>query len=114
LSANRTGFTRYGKPVNPVKTVKKYSVYVDDNFHSGDEDERYHLGEFDTREEAVAACKGKVEEYFEQIQKNKHDFKELWEGYMLYGEDPFISNDDEGEHFSAWEYAKNRCREHSA
>ncbi|MBN1370143.1 MAG: hypothetical protein JW954_07915 [Dehalococcoidaceae bacterium] len=94
--------------------MKKYSVYVDDNFHNGDEKERYHLGDFDTREEAVATCKMKVEEYFEEIEKGKYSFEELWEGYMMYGEDPFISNDDEGEHFSAWEYAKKRCREYAS
>jgi hypothetical protein len=94
--------------------MNKYLVYVDDNFHNGDESERYKLGEFETREEALAACKQKVEEYFERIEKNKYSFKELWEGYMLYGEDPYISNDDSAEKFSAWEYAKQRCMEHSA
>lgn len=94
--------------------MAKYLVYVDDNFHRGDESERYKLGEYQTRDEAVAVCKSKVEEYFEQIQKGKHSFKELWEGYMLYGEDPFISNDDAETRFSAWEYAKQRCREHAA
>ena len=91
----------------------KYLVYVDDNFHSGDESERYKLGEFETREEALAACKQKVEEYFERIKRGEHSFQELWEGYMLYGEDPFIINDDGAETFSAWEYAKRRCQEYS-
>ncbi len=92
----------------------KYLVYVDDNFHSGDESERYKLGEFETREEALAACKQKVEEYFERIKRGEHSFQELWEGYMLYGEDPFIINDDDADRFSAWEYAKQRCQEYSA
>jgi hypothetical protein len=91
-----------------------YEVYVDDNFHNGDEKERYRLGIFNTREEAVAACAAKVEEYFERIEKGKYSFKELWEGYMMYGEDPFISNDDGSEKFSAWNYAKTRCAEHAA
>ena len=68
----------------------KYLVYVDDNFHSGDESERYKLGEYETREEALAACKGKVEEYFERIPKGKYSFKELWDGYMMYGEDASV------------------------
>lgn len=91
-----------------------YEVYVDDNFHYGDESERYRLGEFATRAEAVAACRTKVDEYFERIKKGEHSFKELWEGYMLYGEDPFISTDDGEPRFSAWEYAKQRCLEHAA
>lgn len=91
-----------------------YEVYVDDNFHNGDESERYRLGEFATREEAVAACRAKVDEYFERIKKGEHSFKELWEGYMLYGEDPFIATDDGEPRFSAWEYAKQRCLEYAA
>ena len=90
-----------------------YVVLVDDNFHPGDESERYKLGEYATREEAVAACRAKVDEYFERIEKGKYPFKELWEGYMLYGEDPFVERDGEGKHFSAWDYAKQRCREYS-
>jgi hypothetical protein len=90
-----------------------YVVYVDDNFHYGDESERFKLGEFATREQAVDACKQRVNDYFEQIEKGKYSFKELWEGYMLYGEDPFISNDDSEEKFSAWEYAKQRCYEYA-
>ncbi len=89
-------------------------VLVDDNFHEGDESERYKLGEYDSLEEAVAACKSKVEEYFERIEKGKFPFEELWDGYLLYGEDPFISNDEGAVKFSAWEYAKQRCREHCA
>ena len=94
--------------------MEKYLVFVDDNFHNGEESERYKLGEFETREEALAVCKQKVDEYFERIEKGKHSFKELWEGYMLYGEDPFISNDDNEIKFSAWAYAKERCMEYAA
>ena len=97
-----------------ILAMGKYTVKVDDNFHYGDESERYILGEFDTREEALIACKKIVDDYFERIEKGKHSFKELWEGYMLYGEDPFISGDDNATRFSAWDYAKERCREYSA
>ena len=90
-----------------------YTVLVDDNFHSGDESERYKLGDYQTREQAINACKAKVEEYFERIKPGKYSFKELWEGYLLYGEDPFISNDDCADKFSAWEYAKARCVEYA-
>jgi len=40
-----------------------YQVFVDDNFHFMDESERYNLGEFSTREEAIATCKKIVDEY---------------------------------------------------
>jgi hypothetical protein len=94
-------------------TMKIYTVYVDDNFHHGDENERIKLGDFDTREKALAACIEVVERYFEIIDKGKYSYDELWQGYMTYGEDPFISNDDEGCHFSAWDYAKKRCAEYA-
>jgi len=92
--------------------VPKYIVFVDDNFHHGDENERYKLGEYNTRDEALTACKDVVDEYFKLIEKGKFTFKELWEGYMLYGEDPFIWNDENIEKFSAWEYARQRCQEY--
>ena len=59
--------------------MKKYRVLVDDNYRHGDEKERTRMGEFDSREEAVAACKARVEDYFERIAAGKYSFKELWE-----------------------------------
>ncbi|MBW2109410.1 MAG: hypothetical protein JRI36_12215 [Deltaproteobacteria bacterium] len=91
----------------------KYVVYVDDNFHYEDESERYKLGEFDSCDEAINACKKIVNEYFQKLERGKSSFDELWGGYMLYGEDPFISTTDPDCKFSAWEYAKKRCREFS-
>ena len=90
--------------------MPKYTVSVDDNFHFMDESERYTLGEFDTYEAAVDACKTIVEEFFDEITPKQVSFRELWEGYMMYGEDPFITPEPEGCHFSAWDYAKEKCR----
>lgn len=92
--------------------MKKYIVFIDDNFHHGEETSRVKLGGFETCEEAVIACKGIVEEYFSRLE-SKHSFKELWEGYMMYGEDPFISTEDKNCKFSAWDYAKQKCKEHA-
>jgi len=94
--------------------MEKYVVYVDDNYHQGDESERYKLGEYDTREAALEACKKKVDEYFEKLESGKYSFNEIWDGYLLYGEDPYIASDNDEERFSAWEYAKQRCREYAA
>ncbi len=107
---NRVASWRSGSDI--LYAMKKYTVMVDDNCHHGEEKARTRMGEFDSREEAVAACKARVEDYFSRIEAGKYSFTELWQGYMMYGEDPFISNYDEGRHFSAWEYAKQRCREH--
>jgi len=44
---------------------KAYTVFVDDNFHYMDESERYRQGVYETVEEAVAACKGIVDEFLQ-------------------------------------------------
>ncbi len=90
----------------------KYVVYIDDNFHHGDKSERYKHGEFESCEEAVAACKKLVDEYFSKLTKGKSSFEALWNGYTMYGEDPWISGDG-GCKFSAWDYAKEKCREYA-
>jgi uncharacterized membrane-anchored protein len=94
---------------------KKYSVYVDDNFHYMDKDSRYKLGDFDSCEEAVQACKKIVDEFFEQYLKEskngKLTAKGLYGGYTAYGEDPYIISDDKKCKFSAWDYAKERSKE---
>jgi hypothetical protein len=89
----------------------KYTVFVDDNFHMGEEEERYKLGEYDSCQEAVEACKNIVEEFMSKGYSEGVSFKELWEGYMMFGEDPFIQSGDPGCRFSAWDYAKQRCLE---
>jgi hypothetical protein len=90
---------------------KKYEVFVDDNFHFLDESERYRLGAFETCEDAVAACKKIVDEFLEKGYKKGMSFKELYEGYTGFGEDPFIISNDKTCFFSAWTYAKKRCTE---
>ncbi|SPJ15818.1 hypothetical protein SBDP2_560001 [Syntrophobacter sp. SbD2] len=88
----------------------KYKVLVDDNFHYMDEDERYALGEFDTAEDAIAACKKIVDECLRRSHKPGITSKELFEGYVGFGEDPFIVPPAEP-YFSAWDYARERCME---
>ena len=87
----------------------KYTLYVDDNFHYMDESERYTYGEFDTREEAVAAAKKIIDEFLDPVYEPWMTAKEMYEGYVMFGEDPFIVPDDPADHFSAWGYAKERC-----
>ena len=94
-----------------MKKSGKYVVHVDDNYHYMDESERYKLGEFGSCEEATAACKRIVDEFLERGYEKGMSFKELYEGYIGFGEDPFIVSDDKTCFFSAWDYAKKRCRE---
>jgi len=91
--------------------LKKYVVYVDDNFHYQDESERYKLGEFETCDEAIEACKKIVDEFIERGYVKGIRYKDLYDGYLFFGEDPFIFSDDETCRFSAWDYSKKRCRE---
>jgi hypothetical protein len=92
-------------------TTFTYTVFVDDNFHHGDESERYRLGEFPTAAAAIEACKKIVDEFLEEGFKPGMSFQELYSGYTGFGEDPFIRTNDPGCSFSAWDYASARCAE---
>lgn len=90
--------------------AKRYTVYVDDNFHYMDESERYKHGEFDDCQSAVAACKQIVDESLSQCD-SRSGADEMFKQYTTFGEDPWVSSDDPDCKFSAWGYAKERCRE---
>ena len=87
----------------------KYTIHVDDNFHYMDEDERYTLGEFDTAEAAIAAARDIVDQYLQSAYKPGISARELYDSYVTFGEDPWISTDDGDCKFSAWDYAKQRA-----
>ena len=89
----------------------RFEVFVDDNFHYQDESERYKQGEYDTYEEAVKACKEIVGGELSHLNLNRLSAAELYSAFTSFGEDPFIRPTPEGERFSAWEYARQRCEE---
>lgn len=89
-----------------------YAVFVDDNFRYMDEDARYKLGDFGTHAEAVAACKGLVDQYLRENCSEDQSATEQYAQYTGFGPDPFIvTNDPEAgsSSFSAWNYAKSQC-----
>jgi hypothetical protein len=89
-----------------------YVVMVDDNFHPQDEDERYELGEFADGAEAIEHCRRIVDGFLESGYKTGMSASELFSHYTTFGEDPFIvSRDAPKVSFSAWDYARERCRE---
>jgi hypothetical protein len=92
----------------------KWIVRVDDNFHYGDEDERYRYGAYGNYDEAVSACRKIVDEYLESA--SAETAEELWDSYTSFGEDPWIDAPPPtgSERFSAWTYAKQRCLRASA
>jgi len=85
-----------------------FSVFVDDNFHYQDEDERYLQGVYPTYEEALAVCQRMVREDLEQHYEAGMSAAKLYSGYTGFGSDPWIKPTPEGTpQFSAWNYAKD-------
>ena len=91
--------------------MKKYKVFIDDNYHYMDESHRYKLGKFDTLEEAIEACKKVVDEYLNDAYQPGMTSDELLTSYVLYGEDPFIVGAEKKVPFSARDYARERIKE---
>ncbi len=89
------------------KNKPKHKVWIDDNFHFMDEDERVFHGEFSTPTQAIVACQKIVDANIESITENETDPDKAYESYVCFGDDPWI----EGVEFSASEYAKIKIRE---
>jgi hypothetical protein len=90
--------------------MANFELFVDDNYHSMDEQSRYSAGTFALYDEALAKAKAIVDEFLAQHHQPGMTSKELYEGYTGFGEDPFIIPAGEP-HFSAWDYARSRCLE---
>jgi hypothetical protein len=91
-----------------------YRVLVDDNYHFTDETERYALGEFPNLAQAIEAAQRIVDEYLLSAYQPGMTAAALYGSYTGFGEDPFIvaiPATDNGNLFSAWDYAKRRCEE---
>jgi hypothetical protein len=88
-----------------------YTVLVDDNFHYMDADERYTLGEFESVDAAIIACKEIVDDYLRSALEPGMTGGQLYLSYVLFGEDPYIAGTDPTTRFSAWNYAKQRSGE---
>lgn len=88
-----------------------FKVFIDDNFHAMDESERTLQGEYDTYESALAVCKTIVDECLASEYKAGMTPEKLYAWYKGMGDDPFILPARGANNFSAWDYAKNKCRE---
>jgi hypothetical protein len=95
-------------PAEPTAETP-YAVFVDDNFHYMNEDERYKDGDYATCEEAVSKCRRIVDDFLARECKPGMPSTELYDRYCSFGEDPFIRGP--GCNFSAWNYARQRCDE---
>jgi hypothetical protein len=113
-SLNQPRVPKEGETAEPAPPIAApgYRVFVDDNFHFRDEDERYEIGVFGTVDEAIAACKRIVDRYLEPA-KPGTTAAALYADYVAFGEDPYIKPVDPAAArvtFSAWDYAKERCQ----
>ena len=90
--------------------MKKYTVYVDDNFHYMDESERHKFGEYETLEEAISACKKVVERSLNEFWKPEMSEAELVTQFCFFGEDPWISGGNDVP-FHAKEYAGEKAKQ---
>ena len=86
-----------------------HRVLVDDNFGFYDEDGREVHGTFASYEEALMAARALVERSLRYLYRPGMSAEELWSVYTDFGDDPFIVPDNEGNRFSAWEYARERA-----
>ncbi|MBA4073427.1 MAG: hypothetical protein C0508_00215 [Cyanobacteria bacterium PR.023] len=89
-----------------------FTVFVDDNFHYMEEDERWVAGEFSSYDDAIAECKRIVELSLQDglSQKGPMTAEELYSYYTDFGDDPFVRpGPTDDTRFSAWGYAKERC-----
>jgi hypothetical protein len=93
-----------------------FTVYIDDNYHYQDEDERYIGGEFGTWKAAVTFARKVVDRTVVPTIEGGGGLspEEAYDNYIMFGDDPWITGRGpipEGETFSAWPYAKQRCYE---
>jgi hypothetical protein len=96
------------------ETMPNYRVLINDNAHYMDESERADHGIFANADEAIAACKNIVDDELHTMWKPGTTAKELYKLYVAFGPDPFVVplNPKEPDvEFSAWTYAKERCKE---
>jgi hypothetical protein len=114
-----TADTLNAKPVTAPETgegspestaSEQYKIFVDDNAHYMDEDERRVGGVFSDCESAAARCRQIVDRCLsEQYEKGMSE-DELLSQYKSFGEDPWISSADGNCKFSAWTYAEQTVR----
>jgi len=67
-----------------------FTVYIDDNYHYQDEDERYLGGEFGTWE-AAAAFARKIVDRFLPASEEIESPEEAYDNYLMFSEEPWIT-----------------------
>jgi len=80
---------------------KKYQVFIDDNFHYADEDERLAAGSYATLEEAIVRCKEITIQSLKDLYEEGISPERLSAQWTMFGNDPFIVGADGPVPFSA-------------
>jgi hypothetical protein len=89
-----------------------FTVRIRENSHYSDASEAYGHGSFAASAEADAAGRKTVDEYLASAIKRGMSAEELFRRCAMFGEDPTIdASGPDGAQFSAWDYARTRCRE---
>jgi hypothetical protein len=66
-------------------------------------------GEFGSAEAALGAARGFVDGDLAELYQTGMSAEELFRPYTSFGSDPYIVSGKERLHFSAWDYANERC-----
>jgi hypothetical protein len=93
--------------------MPRYRVMIDDNFHYQELDMRREHGNYDSLDEAISVCRKIVDQSLREEYKSGMSADDLYSQYTSFGNDPFIVVIDgatDGANFSAWNFAKERCR----
>jgi hypothetical protein len=94
--------------------MSRYKIIIADNFHYMDEDAYSEAGAYDTLPEATEVCRAIVERSLAAVREPGMNAEQLYQQYTSFGDDPFIvalGDAPLDERFSAWTYAKARCRD---
>lgn len=81
--------------------TKKHRVFIDDNYHYMDEDERSAAGSYESLEEALDKCKEITIRSLEDLYEEGITPEKLSAQWSMFGEDPFIVGADGPVPFSA-------------
>ena len=87
------------------------SIYVDNNSREDDKPIRRKHGGCDQYADAVRVCKEIVNASVQEFFDYDVDEQANLDRYVIWGESPWILPEPDGEHFSAFDYARERIRE---
>jgi hypothetical protein len=97
---------------NSTAFSNQFVLMVADNFHYMDESEVYKKGSYPNFAAALAQAKDIVDHFLKTEYKPGMTAEQLYAQYTSFGDDPYIVGPGlSGVPFSAWDYAKQRCRE---